>query len=177
MIWGILVLIFIGLLYLWDRETIDKKSVPLSSADIETTQLNNERKGEMKGKLEKKVRKLNEDNPGRVFYRDGPRIKEKSSQEIKKAESAAAECDRLNAPYATHQPHYRIDNGEVVHVGDHVVRVYKCEEMMRIINNDFSNDILCRADLHSMKLIDSITGEEIPFNPDEYTLTGKSHLS
>jgi tRNA nucleotidyltransferase (CCA-adding enzyme) len=169
---SILILIAIGIMYWWDWENPDKKSIASTSFDAETVRLNNERKDRQIAQLHEKIAKLNEENPGRIFYRVGPRIKEHTAEEVAKINFTKAEYERLNAPYASHQRHYFIRDGVLEHVDEHTIKRYKLEEKMRKINRDFNSGIYCRFDGRNMKLINKITEEEIPFNPDEYTLTG-----
>ncbi len=169
---GILVLIIIGLITWWDWENPDKKYTAISSFDAETVRLNNERKDKQIAKIEAKIRKFNEENPGRLFYRVGPRVKEHTPEEVAEINFTKAEYERLNAPYASHQRHYFIIEGELVHAGEDKIRWYKYEEKMRKINRDFENGIHCEFDHRNVKLVNKITKEEIPFDPDEYTLTG-----
>lgn len=169
---SILGLIIIGLITWWDWENPDKEYTSMGSFDAETTRLNNERKAKQRAKLEEKIRKLNEENPGRLFYRVGPRIKEHTPEEVSKINFTKAEYERLNAPYESHQRRYFITDGELVHIGEEGIRRYKFEEKMRKINRDYRNGIQCRFDHRNMKLINNVTKEEIPFDPDEYTLTG-----
>lgn len=171
-VFGILGLIIAGLITWLDWENPDKKSIAMSSFDAETVRLNNERKDKQIARLEEKIGKLNEENPGRLFYRVGPRIKEHTPEEIAKINFTKAEYERLNAPYASHQRHYFIKDGELVHIREEGIRRYKFEEKMRKINRDYKNGIQCRFDHRNMKLLNNVTKEEIPFNPDEYTLTG-----
>jgi len=171
-VFSILGLIIMGLIIWWDWENPDKEYTSLGSFDAETTRLNNERKSKQIAKLEEKIRTLNEENPGRLFYRVGPRIKEHTPEEVAKINFTKAEYERLNAPYASHQRHCFIKDGALVHIGEEGVRRYKFEEKMRKINRDYKNGIHCRFDHLNMKLINKVTKEEIPFNPDEYTLTG-----
>lgn len=171
-IFGILGLIAIGLITWWDWEHPDKKLISMNKFDAETVRLNNERKGKQITRLEEKIRNLNEENPGRLFYRVGPRIKEHTPEEVAEINFTKAEYERLNAPYASHQRHYFIKDGKLVHIGEERVKWYKFEEKMRKINNDYENGIQCRFDHINMKLINKLTKEEIAFNPDEYTLTG-----
>lgn len=169
---GILGLIVFGLIAWWDWENPDKNSTAIGSFDAETVRLNNERKNKQIAKLETKIKRLNEENPGRLFYRVGPRIKERTIEEATKINLTKAEYERLNAPYASHQRHYFIRNGKLVHAGEDAIKRYKFEEKMRKINRDFENGVHCRFDHINMRLINKITNKEIPFNPDEYTLTG-----
>lgn len=169
---GILVLVVIGLITWWDWENPDKEIVSLGPFAAETTRLNNERKSKQIAELLEKIRKLNEENPDRLFYRVGPRIKEHTPEEVVNINLTKAEYERLNAPYASHQRHYFIIDGALVHAGEERIRQYKFEEKMRKINREFSNGVLCNFDHRNMKLINKVTKEEIPFNPDEYTLTG-----
>jgi hypothetical protein len=171
-VFGILGLIIMGLIIWWDWENPDKEYTSMGTFDAETTRLNNERKAKQRAKLEEKARKLNEENLGRLFYRVGPRIKEHTPEEVAKINFTKAEYERLNAPYASHQRHYFIIEGELVHAGEDTIRRYKYEEKMRKINRNFENGIYCEFDHRNMKLVNKITKEEIPFDPDEYTLTG-----
>lgn len=169
---GIIFLIAIGIITWWDWENPDKKSTAFGSFDAETVRLNNERKDKQIVKIEDKIQKLNEENPGRLFYRVGPRIREHTPEEVAKINFTKAEYEKLNAPYASHQRHYFIRDGELVYAGEDAIRQYKFEEKMRKINRDAENGIHCRFDHKNKKLINTLTNEEIPFNPEEYTLTG-----
>lgn len=169
---SIVVLIIIGLITWWDWENPDKKAIGMSPWDAETVRLNNSRKNKQIAKLEERVRKLNEENPGRLFYRDGPRIKEHTPEEVANIVFVKAEYERLNTQYASHQRHYFIKDGKLVHVGDEGIKRYKFEEKMRKINRNFEEGIQCYFDHRNMKLINARTKEEIPFSPDDYTLTG-----
>jgi hypothetical protein len=169
---GLLGLIAIGLITWWDWENPDKKLIAMSQFDAETVRLNNERKAKQIAKLEEKIRKLNEENPGRLFYRIGPRIKEYTPEEVADINFTKAEYERLNAPYASHQSHYFIRDGKLVHIGEEGIKRYKFEEKMRKINRDYKKGVQCSFDHINMKLINKLTKEVIAFNPDEYTLTG-----
>lgn len=170
---SILGLVVFGLIIWWDWENPDQESTGISSFDSQTVRLNNIRKRKQIAKLAEKVTKLNVENPGRMFYRVGSRIKEHTPEEIAKINFTKAEFERLNEPYAPHQRHYFIIDGELVHIGEEGIESYKYEEKMRKINRDFENGIHCRFDHMNMKLINKVTGEEIPFDPDEYVLTGE----
>lgn len=171
-VFGIVVLVVIVLITWWDWENPDKIDLSFGPFDEETTRLNNERRSKQIVELQKKIRKLNEENPGQLFYRVGPRIKEHTPEEVANINFTKAEYERLNAQYASHQRHYFIKDGELVHIGEEGINRYKFEEKMRNINRDYKNGIYCSFDHLNMKLINKVTKEEIPFNPDEYTLTG-----
>ncbi|UPQ82887.1 hypothetical protein M0M42_00265 [Pseudomonas knackmussii] len=171
-VFGILGLVVMGLIIWWDWETPDKEYISLGPFDANTTRLNNGRKSKQIAKLEERIRKLNNENLGRLFYRVGPRIKEHTPEEIAKINFTKAEYARLNAPYASHQRPYLIKDGGLVYIGEEGIKRYKFEEKMRSINRDYKHGIRCRFDGLNMKLINEVTKEEIPFNPDEYTLTG-----
>ena len=168
---GILGLVVIGLIIWWDWENPDKESISIGELDRRTTMLNNERKSHQIATLNEKIRKLNEENPGRLFYRVGPRIKEHTQEEVARINFTKAEYERLNAPYASHQRQYFIIDGELVKADEHRIKSYKYVERMRHINRN-GVGINCRFDHINMKLINTISNEEIPFDPDEYVLTG-----
>jgi len=171
MIGGILgILALVAVHYLvkwWEDEHIDSSSAMLSgnSTEAEVNRASDERKRAKRQKLEAEVRRLNEEHPNRMFYRDGPRIKEYSEEEAE----AIRECERLNAPYKPSYPHYRIRYGRVEYAQD-LVHKYKYEAKMREINRAFENGIQCKYDHLNMKLINKVTGEEIPFDPDSFDL-------
>lgn len=169
---SIVVLIAFIFIIWWDWENPDKKSVAFGSWDSETVRLNNERKDRQIYEIEKKIADLNKKNPGRIFYRDGPRIREHSPEEVNELNFNKSEYERLNAPYPRHQRRYFLKEGKLVYIGDDGVRRYKFEEKMRKINRDNKSGILCEFDHKNMKLINKITKEEIPFDPDSYELTG-----
>jgi hypothetical protein len=170
---SILVFVVMGIIIWWDWENPDKKSTAMGSFDAETVRLNNDRKDKQIFKIEEKIRNLNEENPGRLFYRVGPRIKEHTPEEVVDINFTKAEYKRLNAQYASHQRHYFIKDRKLVYIGVGGINMYKLDEKMRTINRDYENGINCHVDYLNMKLINKVTKEEIPFNPDEYTLTGK----
>lgn len=168
---GIFGVIVIVLITWWDWENPDKEAISYGELDRESARLNNERKSRQIATLNEKIRKLNEENPGRLFYRVGSRIKEHTPEEIAKINFTKAEYERLNAPYASHQRHYFIIDGELVKADEYRILKYKYEERMRHINRS-GTGIYCRYDHINMKLINTISNEEIPFDPDEYVLTG-----
>lgn len=165
-------LFVIGVITWWDWENPDKKYIASGTLDAESTRLNNERKSKQVSKLEKKVNKLNEENPGRLFYRIGPRVREYSPEEVTKINFTKSEYERLNAPYAPHQRHYFIIDGVLAYAGEERIKWYKFEEKTRKINRKNKKGIICKFDHINMKLINKLNGEEIPFDPDKYTLTG-----
>lgn len=167
---SILVLLVIGVITWIDWKNPDREDISLGSFDAETTRLNNERRSKQITKLEEKIRKLNAENPGRLFYRVGSGIKEHTPDEAATIKNIRAEYERLNSSYASHQRHYFIIDGKLVRIDKDGVDLYKFEEKMRKINGESS--IHCSLDRRNMKLINMSTKEEIPFNPEEYTLTG-----
>lgn len=170
----ILGIVLIGLTW-WDWENPDKKSIALGELDRKSARLNNERKSRQIAVLEEKIRKLNEENPGQLFYRAGARIKEHSPEEAARIISIQAEYERLNAPYASHQRHYFIIDGELVKADENTIKRYKYEEKRSHVNSSYRHSgsmARCIFDEVNMKLINTVTNEEIPFDPDEYVLTG-----
>jgi hypothetical protein len=172
-VFGIVVLIVIALITWWDWENPDKESIAFGSLDAKSVRLNNERRSKQIAKLEEKIRKLNDENPGRLFYRVGPRIKEYTPEEVAAINFTKAEYVRLNAPYPSHQRRCFIVDGKLVHADEGIIKRYKLEEKMRKINRDYKSGVQCTIDYRNEKLINKRTNEEIPFNPDEYILTGE----
>lgn len=167
------VLFIIGLIAIhfvvkwWDDQNIDKSPMTLTGGGIESdvNQATEKRRTEKKRKLEEEVRRLNEQHPGRIFYRDGPRIKEHTPEEV----AAIQECEKLNAPYPPRYPRYWIKNGRVEYKG-WAVEKYKYEAKTLEMNRDPSMGSDYHFDHANMRIIDKVTGEEIPFDPDNYRL-------
>lgn len=151
----------------WEDENIDKSSSVLTGGGIESevNRATENRKREKRNNLKAEVRRLNEAHSDRRFYRDGPRIQEYTSEEA----ATIRECERLNAQYAPAYPHYFIRYGRVEYNGE-AANTYKFEAKMREINQDPDNIPSCRFDHRSRKLMNTLTDEEIPFDPDSYTL-------
>jgi len=171
MAFGILGIIFMVVAYVlsnwWDDKSIDRSPGVLtgSAGEREVNRATDKRRNEKRQKLEAQVRKLNEENPDKLFYRDGPYIKEYTHEEV----AAIRECERLNAPFAPGYPQYYVEHGRVEYA-DRKVKRWKFEARMREINRDFDNGICCDFDPMNMKLTNRSTGEEIPFDPDDYEL-------
>jgi hypothetical protein len=171
---GIIGLVIVHLLVTWwEDEHIDSSSAMLSGSgtEAEVNRGTQNRKRDKKIKLEAEARRLNEEHPDRLFYRDGPRVKEYTSEEA----ATIWECERLNAQYAKSYPHYCIRHRRV-EFDEERVNHYKFDAKMRELNNDHSNGINCELDRRNMKLINKNTKEEVPFDPDSFTLP-PSHFS
>jgi len=167
-IFGIIFLFAAHFLVKWrEDENIDNSSGELPGGAIgsEVNRGTRNRKNKKRSKLEAEVRRSNKEHSNRMFYRDGPRVKEYTSEEV----AAIKECERLNAQYTVEFPHYFFKRGRVEY-GEEIVNRYKFEAKMREINKDFDNGISCDLDRRNMKLFNTVTAEEIPFNPDSYTL-------
>lgn len=169
-LFSILALIAMGVITWLDWENPDKKDIAFGPFDSNTTNLNNDRRANQIARLEKKIKKLNDENPGRLFYRSGPRIKEYTPEEVNDIYFINERCKQLNKPYPLHQKHYYIKNGEIKFVGEERVKKYKFEAKVIEINQDPNNGIICSYDRQNNKIINSITKEEIEFNFEDYDL-------
>lgn len=173
---GLLVLIVMGVVIWWDWENPDKKSTAIGTLDAESVRLNNERKDRQIANLEGKIKQLNQNTSGKRFYRRGARILEHTPEEVSHIAYVEAEYARINAPYPSHQKHAFIIDKELVLASEEQIRRYKFEEKMRKINRGGTPGVHCAFDHRNGKLINKITGAEIPFDPDEYTLAAIEQL-
>ncbi|ABM21092.1 hypothetical protein [Marinobacter nauticus] len=167
---GILGVLFIAVVYFlnewWDNKNIDKSPGMLTghSGERDANRATDEKRAKKRAKLDAKVSQLNKDNPNKLFYRDGPYVKEYSPEQIK----LIRECERLNAQFAQGYHQYEIKDGQIEHMA-WAVRKWKYQERCREINRD-GTGTQCEFDFRNVKLINRLTGEEIPFDPESYEL-------